>query len=201
MKVSAIKVIKISVLSLSLAIFANLTTAIANSGSLCLETNTDLTNNLCEQNARHLALENNFSLIDSMFPKAETKLSNRLLIKQLFAAETKEEIGVLSNEAHLASEFEPNFENWPRPKVLSRSFEFAVNSLDLRGKKDLKSCSLLQKSGILVSEMGWDAHQVDAIIHFSNHNLSGIELSTQRSKLKHTLQDCESLFGLILGKI
>ena len=138
--------------------------------------------------------------MDSMFPKAETKVLDRPLIKQLFAAETKEEIEILSNEDNLASEFESTFVNWPRPKVLNRSFEFAVNSLDLNGKKDLKSCTISPKSRSFASELAWDAHQLDAIIHFSNHKLSGVDLSTHRSKAKHTLQDCESLFGLILGK-
>ena len=200
MKVSAIKVVKISVLSLSLAIFANLTTAFANGGSLCLETKTDLSNNLCEQNARQLVLDSNFAIMDSMFPKTETKVSNKLLIEQFFAVEPKEEIEVLSNEDNLSVELKPNFVNWPRPKALNRSFEVAVNSLDLNGKRDLKSCTILQKSETLDSKMGWDAHQMDAIIHFSNHKLSEIKLSTQKSKLKHTLKDCEDLFGLILGK-
>jgi len=200
MKISAIKILKISVFSLLLAIFANLTTAFANGGGICLETKTDLTNNFCEQNARQLALDNNYSLMDSMFPKAETKVLDRPLIEQLFAAETKEEIEILSNEDNLASEFESTFVNWPRPKVLNRSFEFAVNSLDLNGKRDLKSCTVLQKSSSLPSKLAWNAHQVDAIIHFSSHKLSDVELSIHRSKAKHTLQDCESLFALILGK-
>ena len=200
MKISAIKVTKISVFSLSLAIFVNLTTAFANSGDLCLETKTDLTNNFCEQNARQLALDSNFLLMDSMFPKTQTKVLDGPLIKQLFAIETKEEINILSNEDNLTSEIDSPFVNWPRPKVLNRSFEFAVNSLDLNGKRDLKSCTILQKSGSLSSDLAWDAHQVYAIIHFSNHNLSGVELSTNGTKLKHTLQHCESLFGLILGK-
>jgi hypothetical protein len=200
MNISAVKVAQVFVLSLSLALFANLTAAIANGGGFCLETKTDLTNNLCEQSARQLALQSNFSIIDSVFPKAETKAVNGLLIEQLFAAEPKEEIDILSIEGILASELEPNFVNWPRPKVLNRSFEFAVNSLDLNGKRDLKSCSSLRKSGALLLEMGWDAHQVDAFVHFSNHKLSGIKLSTHDLKLKHTQQDCESLFGLILGK-
>ena len=200
MKISAIKVVKISVLSLSLAIVTNLTTAFANGGSLCLEIKTDLTNNLCEQNARQLVLDSNFAIMDSMFPKAETKVLDRPLINQFFAAETKEEIEVLSNEDNLSFELKPNFVNWPRPKALNRSFEIAVNSLDLNGKRDLKSCTILQKSETLDSKMGWDAHQMDAIIHFSNHKLSEIKLSTQKSKLKHTLKDCEDLFGLILGK-
>ena len=200
MKISAIKVTKISVFSLSLAIFVNLTTAFANSGDLCLETKTDLTNNFCEQNARQLALDSNFLLMDSMFPKTQTKVLDGPLIKQLFAIETKEEINILSNEDNLTSEIDSPFVNWPRPKVLNRSFEFAVNSLDLNGKKDLKSCTILQKSKSLASYLAWDAHQVDAIIHFSNHKLSEVELSAHGSKAKHTLQDCESLFGLILGK-
>ena len=201
MKIFAIKFAQISVLSLSLALFANFTAAFENSGALCLEKKTDLTNNLCEQNARHLALENNFSLIDNMFPKTETKVSNKLLIEQFFAVEPKEEIEVLSSEDNLSFELKPNFVNWPRPKSLNRSFEVAVNSLDLNGKRDLKSCTILQKSETLDSKMGWDAHQMDAIIHFSNHKLSEIKLSTHKSKLKHTLKDCEDLFGLILGKV
>ena len=134
------------------------------------------------------------------FPKTEIKVLERPLIEQLFAAETKEEIEILSNENNLAPEFESTFVNWPRPKVLNRSFEFAVNSLDLNGKRDLKSCTILQKSRSLASELASDAHQLDAIIHFSNHKLSGVELPTHGSKEKHTLRDCESLFGLILGK-
>ena len=121
MKISAIKFSQISVLSLSLALVANFTAAFENSGALCLEKKTDLTNNLCEQSARHLALENNFSLIDSMFPKTETKVLDRPLINQFFAAETKEEIEVLSNEDNLSFELKPNFVNWPRPKALNLS--------------------------------------------------------------------------------
>ena len=200
MKISAIKVVKISVLSFSLAIFANLTAAFANGGSHCLETKTDLTNNLCEQNTRQFVLDSNFAIMDSMFPKAETKVLDGPLIKQFFASETKEEIEILSDEDNVSSELDSTFVNWPRPKGLNRSFEVAVNSLDLNGKRDLKSCTILQKSETLDSKMGWDAHQMDAIIHFSNHKLSGVELSTHRSKAKHTLQDCESLFALILGK-
>ena len=200
MKIYAIKVVQISVLSLSLTLFANFTAAFANDGGLCLETKRDLANNLCEQNARHLALESNFSLIDGIFPKAETKVSIKLPTSQFFAVEPKEEIELLSNEDNLVFELKPNFVNWPRPKVLNRSFEVAVNSLDLNGKRDLKSCTILQKSGALVSEMGWDAHQVDAIVHFSNQKLSEIKLFTHKSKLKHTWQECEGLFDLILGK-
>ena len=200
MKISAIKVVRIFVLSLLLAIIANLNNAFATSGDICLENKADLTNNICEQNARQLALDSNFSLMDSMFPKAEKKVSDIPLVKQLFATEQKEEIEILSKEDSLASAFESPFVNWPRPKVLNRSFEFAVNSLDLNGKRDLKSCTILQKSSSLPSKLAWNAHQVDAIIHFSSHKLSGVELSTHRSKAKHTLQDCESLFALILGK-
>ena len=160
MKISAIKVVKISVLSLSLAIFANLTTAFASGGSLCLETKTDLTNNLCEQNARQLVLDSNFAIMDNMFPKAETKVLDRPLIKQFFTAETKEEIEILSDEDNVASEFDSTFVNWPRPKVLNRSFEFAVNSLDLNGKRDLKSCTILQKSETLDSKMRLYTSQV-----------------------------------------
>ena len=200
MKMSAIKSAQISVMCLTVALFTSISVVFASNESKCLDENLDLTNNLCEQNARHLMLENNLSLVNKMFEKAEAKIPTTPIMKQLIATEVKEEIELTYNEETIVPRLVPDFESWPRPKVLSRSFELAVNSLDTNGKKDLLSCAIMQTSGDSAKTMGWNTHQIDAIIQFSNRKLSGVNLYNQNLPSKHTPQECKILFSLILGK-
>ena len=200
MKMSAIKYAQISVTYLTLALFASISVVFASNESNCLNRNLDLTNNLCEQNARHIMLQNNSSLLDKMFEKVERRNFNKPIMKQLIVTEVKEEIELTSIEDSLVPQLVPNFESWPRPKVLSRNFEFAVNSLDTKGKKDLLYCAIMQTRGASAREMKWNTHQIDAVIQFSNQKLSGVNLSTQKLPVKHTPQECENLFSLVLGK-
>ena len=200
MKMSAIKSAQISIIYLTLALFASISVVFASNESNCLNQNLDLTNNLCEQNARHLMLKNNSSLVDKMFEKAESKTLNTPIIKQLIVTEVLEEIELTSVEESITPQLAPDFESWPRPKVLSRNFEFAVNSLDTNGKKDLLSCAIMQTRETSVREMKWNTHQIDAVIQFSNRKLRGVNSSFQKLPSKHTLQECENLFSLVLGK-
>jgi len=200
MKMSAIKSVQITIISLALALFTGISVVFASNDSNCLNQNLDLTNNLCEQNARHLMLKNNSSLVDKMFEKAETKTLNTPIMNQLILTEVKEEIELTSAKESIVPQLAPDFESWPRPKVLSRNFEFAVNSLDTNGKKDLLSCAIMQTREASVKEMKWNTYQIDAVIKFSNQKLSRINLSTQKLSAKHTPQECENLFSLVLGK-
>ena len=200
MKMSAIKSAQISIIYLTLALFTSISVVFASNESNCLNQNLDLTNNLCEQNARHLMLKNNSSLVDKMFEKAESKSVKTPIIKQLIVTEIAEEIELTSVEESIVPQLAPDFESWPRPKVLSRNFEFAVNSLDTNGKKDLLSCAIMQTRGASVREMKWNTHEIDAVIQFSNQKLSGVNLSTQKLQSKHTPQECEDLFSLVLGQ-
>ena len=200
MKMSAIKSVQITIISIALALFTSISVVFASNDSDCLNQNLDLTNNLCEQNARHIMLRNNSSLLDKMFEKAETKNLNTPIMKHLILTEVKEEIELTSVEETIAPQLTPDFGSWPRPKVLSRNFEFAVNSLDTNGKKDLLSCAIMQTRGASVREMKWNTHEIDAVIQFSNQKLSGVNLSTQKLLAKHTPQECENLFSLVLGK-
>ena len=200
MKMSAIKSAQISVMCLTIALFASISVVFASNESNCLDENLDLNNNLCEQNARHLMLENNLSLVNKMFKKAEAKILTTPIMKQLIATEVKEEIELTYNEETIVPRLVPDFESWPRPKVLSRSFELAVNSLDTNGKKDLLSCAIMQTSGDYAKTMGWNTRQIDAIIQFSNRKLSGVNLYNQNLPSKHTPQECKILFSLIFGK-
>ena len=71
MKMSTIKSVQITIILLVLALSTSISVVFASNDSNCLNQNLDLTNNLCEQNARHKMLENNSSLVDKMYEKAE----------------------------------------------------------------------------------------------------------------------------------
>ena len=73
MKLSTIKNVHILLLGFALTLFLNFGAVFASNGNLCLNEDLDITNNLCEQNARHLALENNLSFVDKIFIKDEVQ--------------------------------------------------------------------------------------------------------------------------------
>jgi hypothetical protein len=121
-------------------------------------------------------------------------------MEQFIPVRMGEEIETTSKETTLETKLKPNLHNWPRPKALNRSFELAVNSLDIKGKKDLISCAIMQSSEGLVNELGWETHQIDAVISFSNQKLPEFNFYTHRLASKHTLQGCQNLLSLVLGR-
>ena len=200
MKISTIKNVYILLLGLALTLFLNFGAAFASNGNPCLNEDVDITNNLCEQNARHLALENNLSFVDKIFLKDEVDEPSDLIIENFIPVRMNEDIQSTSKETSLDATLKPNLQNWPRPKVVNRNFEFAVNSLDVRGKKDLISCAIMQTSESLDIEIGWETHQIDAVISFSNQKLPEFNFSAHRLASKHTTQGCQNLLSLVLGK-
>ncbi len=200
MKISTIKNVHILLLGLALTLFLNFSASFASNGNPCLNTDLDITNNLCEQNARHLVLENNLSFVDKIFFKDEVVEPSDLIMEHFISVHMNEDIQSTSNETTLDATLKPNLQNWPRPKVVNRNFEFAVNSLDVRGKKDLISCAIMQTSESLDTEIGWETHQIDAVISFSNQKLPEFNFSAHRLASKHTSQGCQNLLSLVLGK-
>ena len=200
MKISTIKNVHILLWGLALTLFLNFGVAFASNGNRCLNEDLDITNNLCEQNARHLALENNLSFVDKIFLKDELEKPSDLIIEHFIPVRMNKDIQTTSKETTLDATLKPNLQNWPRPKVVNRNFEFAVNSLDVKGKKDLISCAIMQTSESLDTEIGWETHQIDAVISFSNHKLPEFNFSTHRLASKHTSQGCQNLLSLVLGK-
>ena len=200
MKISTIKNVHILLLGLALTLFLNFGAAFASNGNRCLNEDLDITNNLCEQNARHLALENNLSFVDKIFFKDEVEKPDDLIMEPFITVRMNEDIQTTSKEIALDATLKPNLQNWPRPKVVNRNFEFAVNSLDVRGKKDLISCAIMQTSESLDTEIGWETHQIDAVISFSNQKLPEFNFSAHRLASKHTSQGCQNLLSLVLGK-
>ena len=200
MKISTIKNVHILLWGLALSLFLNFGVAFASNGNRCLNEDLDITNNLCEQNARHLALENNLSFVDKIFLKDEVEKPDDLIMEPFITVRMNEDIQTTSKEIALDATLKPNLQNWPRPKVVNRNFEFAVNSLDVRGKKDLISCAIMQTSESLDTEIGWETHQIDAVISFSNQKLPEFNFSAHRLASKHTSQGCQNLLSLVLGK-
>ena len=200
MKISTIKNVHILLLGLALTLFLNFSASFASNGNPCLNTDLDITNNLCEQNARHLVLENNLSFVDKIFFKDEVVEPSDLIMEHFISVHINEDIQSTSKETTLDATLKPNLQNWPRPKVVNRNFEFAVNSLDVRGKKDLISCAIMQTSESLDTEIGWETHQIDAVISFSNQKLPEFNFSAHRLASKHTSQGCQNLLNLVLGK-
>ena len=200
MKISTIKNVHILLLGLALTLFLNFGAVFASNGNRCLNEDLDITNNLCEQSARHLALENNLSFVDKIFLKDEVENLSNLIMEQFMPISMIEEIETISKESTLSTKLKPNLHNWPRPKVLNRNFEFAVNSLDTKGKKDLISCAIMQASEGVVNEIGWETHQIDAVISFSNQKLPQFNFSNHRVASEHTSQGCQNLLSLVLGK-
>ena len=200
MKLFIIKKVHILLVSIALTLLSNFGAVYASTGNHCLNERLDITNNLCEQNARHLALENNLSFVVKIFVKDEAKEPSDLIMEKSIPVRLSDEIEITSEETSSDTRFKPNLHIWPRPKVLNRNFEFAVNSLDLKGKKDLMSCAIMKASEGLDNEIGWEAHQIDAVISFSNQRLPEFNLSTHRLASKHTSQGCQSLLSLVLGK-
>ena len=200
MKISTIKNVHILVLIIALSLFLNFSAVFASNGNPCLNTDLDITNNLCEQNARHLVLENNLSFVDKIFFKDEVVEPSDLIMEHFISVHMNEDIQSTSKETTLDTTLKPNLQNWPRPKVVNRNFEFAVNSLDVRGKKDLISCAIMQTSESLDTEIGWETHQIDAVISFSNQKLPEFNFSAHRLASKHTSQGCQNLLSLVLGK-
>ena len=200
MKMSAIKSVQITIISLALAIFTSISLVFASNDSDCLNQNLDLTNNLCEQNARQLALENNLSFVDKIYLTDEVEEPSDLIMEQFIPVRMSEDIQTTSKETIFDTTLKTNSQTWPRPKVLNRNFEFAVNSLDVRGKKDLISCAIMQTSESLDTEIGWETHQIGAVISFSNQKLPEFNFSAHRLASKHTSQGCQNLLSLVLGK-
>ena len=200
MKISSTKNVQILLLGLALTLFLNFSASFASNGNPCLNTDLDITNNLCEQNARYLVLENNLSFVDKIFFKDEVVEPSDLIMEHFISVHMNEDIQSTSNETTLDATLKPNLQNWPRPKVVNRNFEFAVNSLDVRGKKDLISCAIMQTSESLDTEIEWETHQIDAVISFSNQKLPEFNFSAHRLASKHTSQGCQNLLSLVLGK-
>lgn len=157
---------------------------------LCIEKHLNSDDTFCEQTARHEALEQTWDLLNMVMDKKEEisqfQPVNDTSTKALFDNKTAK---TLNDTLTI---------NWPRPKIIDRHFETAVASLDIDGKKDLKSCA---KHGLLkdTQVIGTPKHQLQAIIYFSRANLKEIMTPNANLNSEYSLISCTQLINLVLG--
>lgn len=91
--------------------------------------------------------------------------------------------------------------NWPKPKKLSRYHEYAINSLDMRGKTDLKICEKYANNMFKKVNSGQNSLTFTAILKFSNYELKNVLIENLTKYEEPSLEDCEFLIGLIMGRV
>lgn len=198
MKLQKNKMLKLLTVVLVAGYSFNAVNVFASNGTVCPHQDINESTNLCEQNARHLVLENNLKILTTL------RHQNLEIIKE---PNLKEE-GLIKNTDK--TDYSPNtfkvelskpldFNVWPRPKILNRYFEKAIASLDLKGKEDLKSCMSLKSASLLPDGSIISAHQLNAAISFSENKLLETQYSKSKFAREHSVKTCRQLFTLILG--
>ena len=157
----------------------------------CKHQKLDQLDNFCEQTARHEYLEKTWGILNFALDKEQIKLQYKptksTIIKELFENKTTE---MLDGNLPI---------KWPRPKIITRHFETAVASLDIDGKKDLKSCTM---HGLIDNKevLNTPEHQLKAIIYFSNASFRDLQTSNITLNSSLSLRSCTQLINLVLGK-
>jgi len=122
MKISTIKNVHILLLGLALTLFLNFGAVFASDGNRCLNEDLDMTNNLCEQNARHLALENNLSFVDKIFLKVLKRNAKRMpnIFFEIFNSSAETSVKFLSNKSNIFQDLSiiSKMPKWPFIKAL-----------------------------------------------------------------------------------
>lgn len=192
------KILNFLTISLLAGYSFNAVTALASSSEACRHHEINESNYLCEQNARHLALENNLKILTTFLHRnfdvteeatfREEDLINTIDIKNYSSNALKSEIS------------KPlDFNLWPRPKTLNRYFETAIASLDLKGKEDLKYCVSIKNATLLPESSKVSADHLNAALSFSENQLPNSPHSNPTMVREHSVNDCKQLFTLILG--
>ena len=174
--------VKFKFFAIALSVFSN--QAMADFIPECIFGEYDNFNNLCEQNSRNRILTTNWNLLDALHKDQEFDISENSEID-----EAKKDIIV----AELM--IKPNIQ-WPRPKTLNRYYQSAVESLDISGKRDLRTCIKSRLSFLKENE---NEIELVAAFKFSNQFSALIDPSIASTK-EISAKGCERLFNLILGK-
>ena len=143
----------------------------------------------CAQTARQEYLEKTWDFLRMVPESKESKLQIKP-IRETITKEINKTMEILDNNLPV---------KWPRPKTITRYFETAVASLDTDGKKDLKSCTM---HGLVNSNQALNIpdHQLQALIHFSDTNFKEIKTSNSTLNSSFSLESCNRLINLVLGR-
>ncbi len=174
--------IKFKYFAIALSMFSN--QAMADFIPECIFGEYDNSNNLCEQNSRSRILTTNWNLLDALNKDQE------------FDMRENSEIGDAKKDIIVAKLMVKPVIQWPRPKTLNRYYQSAVESLDISGKRDLRTCI---KSRLSFLQENENEFELIAAFKFSNQFSALIDPSVSSTK-EISAKGCEQLFNLILGK-
>lgn len=192
------KILNFLTISLLAGYYFNAVTAFASSSEACTHQEINESNYLCEQNARHLALENNMKILTTFLHRS-FDVAEEPTFREVDLIKTTYIKNYSSNTLKSAISKPLDFDVWPRPKTLNRYFEKAIASLDLKGKEDLKYCVSIKNATLLPENSKVSAHQLNAAITFSENQLPNSPHSNPTVVREHSVNDCRQLFTLILG--
>ena len=176
------------------------TTALgASEASHCGESIADTFDTFCEQTARHAALEINWSVFNTA-PVAKKGLIAKKDAKEIVVAELS-----LNKNIYKPEERSDNFDDiktyeWPKPKILDRSYEVAVSLLDLDGKRDLRSCALYEIKNLSQVSSSLPKYQLEAMLDFFNAHLGAVTTIEVNSTSGLNSKSCNQFLNLVLGR-
>ena len=180
-------------------LFAHTTALNASGYNDCIGRITDNFDTFCEQTSRHASLEIDWSFLENISIANKT-LKEKQITKEIIIAELSgiNNTANIENTVHKLAAMKSH--QWPRPKILDRSYEVAVNSLDLDGKRDLRSCTLQEMENLSKISESLPTHQLNAILNFSNTHLKGDSSIKANSGSSLNSKSCKQLLSLILGR-
>lgn len=176
------------------------TTALgASEASHCGESIADTFDTFCEQTARHAALEIDWSVFNTA-SFAKEALTDKKEVKEIVVAELS-----LNKNIYKHDERSDNFEDiktyeWPKPKILDRSYEAAVNLLDPDGKRDLRSCALYEIKNLSQISSSLPKYQLKAMLDFFNAHLGAVTTIEINSTSGLNSKSCNQFLNLVLGR-
>ena len=174
------------------------TTLNASEASNCNERITKVSDTFCEQIIRKEALEIDWGVFNSALTLKEgfSKKQNpkEIIVAELSLRNKKDSLNSISKNHFGLKSYE-----WPKPKILDRSFEAAVGSLDLDGKRDVRYCTLYEIDNIVQLPDSLPHYQLDALTHFSNAFLGTISATEFHSTSNLNSKLCSHLLRLVSG--
>jgi len=176
------------------------TVAGASEASHCGESIADTYDDtFCEQTARHAALEIDWGVF-STASFAKEGLTDKQDAKEIVLAERSLDKNIVKPDERSYNFDDIKTYEWLKPKIIDRSFEAAVNLLDLDGKRDLRSCTLYEIKNLSQVSSSLPKYQLEAMLYFSNAQLGAVTTLEVNSTSNLNSKSCNQLLHLVLGR-
>ncbi len=171
----------------------------ASEATQCKESTSDVFDIFCEQTARHIALEIDWEVFNTA-SLAKDGFVTKKDAKETAIAELSLNNGIYKPEESSYKDNNIKYYGWPKPKILDRSYETALNFLDLDGQRDLRSCTLFELKNLSQVSDSLPKYQLEAMLDFSNAHLGAVATVEVNSTSDLNSKLCGQLLRLVLGR-